>query len=179
MRIVTRVLIGIVVLVVALVAVGFVLPRHGHVERSIEIKAPQAQVFDMLNSFKRFNEFSPWAELDPALQYTYEGPDQGVGARMSWSSAKEDVGSGSNEIVESVSPNLVRTRVLFEGMPSEASFRLEPAGEDTRVTWSFDADFGANPAMRYFGLMLDGFVGPDYEKGLAKLKQVMELENAG
>jgi hypothetical protein len=47
------------------------------------------------------------------------------------------------------------------------------------VTWGFDCDLGTNPIMRYVGLMFDQWIGADYEKGLAKLKEVMEQSNAG
>ena len=55
-----------------------------------------------------------------------------------------------------------------------ASVVLEPAGAGTKVTWGLDTDLGFNPIARYFGMMMDGMVGPDYEKGLARLKAVAE-----
>ena len=174
-----RVLAGIVGVVILLVVVGYALPRQAHVERSIVINAPQAQLFDALNGFKRFNEFSPWAALDPKTQYSYEGPETGIGAKMSWVSADSKVGSGTNEIVESTPPDFIRTRLDFGGQLAEASFKFEPADGGTRVTWGFDGDLGNNPIARYAGLMFDKWIGGDYEKGLARLKQVMEQGNAG
>jgi hypothetical protein len=32
---------------------------------------------------------------------------------------------------------------------------------------------------RWFGLLMDRFIGPDYDKGLAKLKALAEMEAAG
>jgi hypothetical protein len=174
-----RVLIGLVILIVLLVAVGYALPGRVHVERSIVIDAPQAQLFDALNGFKRFNEFSPWAALDPDTRYSYEGPESGVGAKMRWMSTSEDVGSGTNEIVESAAPEFIRTRLELGGQLAQATFRFEPADGGTRVTWGFDCDLGGNPIMRYAGLMFDKWIGADYEKGLARLKEVMDQANAG
>ena len=179
MTVLKRVIIGLVTLIVLIVVVGFLLPRQVHVERSIVINAPQAQLFDALNSFKRFNEFSPWAALDPDTQYTYEGPESGVGAKMSLVSSDPELGSGTNEIVESRSPDLIRTRLNFGGQPAEATFTFEPADGTTRVTWGFDGHLGNNPVMRLVGLMFDKWIGEDYEKGLARMKQVMEQGNAG
>ena len=179
MTILKRVIIGLVTLIVLLVVVGFLLPRQVHVERSIVINAPQAQLFEALNGFKRFNEFSPWAALDPDTTYTYEGPESGVGARMSWVSSDADLGSGTNEIVESKAPDFIRTRLDFGGKPAEATFTFAPADGATRVTWGFDGDLGNNPIMRFVGLMFDKWIGSDYEKGLARMKQVMEQGNAG
>jgi effector-binding domain-containing protein len=55
-----------------------------------------------------------------------------------------------------------------------AGLELEPDDVGTRVTWTFDTDLGAGPVGRYFGLILDGTLGKDYEKGLARLKTVVE-----
>ena len=180
MKTLKRVLAGIIAVIVLVVVVGFALPHQVHVERSIVINAPQDQLYDALNGFKRFNEFSPWATLDPNTQYFYAGPESGVGAQMSWTSTDSKVGSGTNEVVESTPPSFIRTRLVFGGQPpAEASFKLEPADGGTRVTWGFDCDLGGNPIAHYFGLMFDKWIGGDYEKGLAKLKQVMEQANAG
>jgi hypothetical protein len=179
MKTLKRVLIGLVTVIILVLVVGFALPHQVHVERSIVINAPQAQLFDALNGFKRFNEYSPWAALDPNTRYIYDGPESGVGAKMSWVSTDSKVGSGTNEIIESTPPDFIRTRLAFGDRPAEASFKFEPADGGTRVTWGFDCDLGANPIAHYFGLMFDKWIGSDYEKGLANLKQVMEQTNAG
>jgi len=166
------VLIGTIVL---LAVVGLALPRQAHVERSTVIQAPRATVFAVLNGFRLFNRWSPWSDADPDARYTYEGPAFGVGAKMAWSGDPETVGSGIQEIIESRHPDVIRTSLDFgdQGM-ANAAFSLAPEGEGTKVTWGFDSDLGMNPVGRYFGLMLDRWIGPDYEKGLARLKTFVE-----
>jgi len=95
---------------------------------------------------------------------------------MSWSSEKPDVGQGSQEIIESVPESLVRTRLDFGEMgDANAFFELEARGEDkTHLVWGFKSDLGMNPVSRYFGLMFERWIGPDYEQGLAKLKSIAE-----
>jgi hypothetical protein len=51
---------------------------------------------------------------------------------------------------------------------------MMPNGGTTRVTWGFAADTGFNPVARYLGLVLERAIGPDYERGLAKLKAAAE-----
>ncbi len=58
--------------------------------------------------------------------------------------------------------------------PSKVEMLLAPEGNGTRVTWTLESAFGYDLAGRYFGLVLDKFVGADYEKGLAQLKAVVE-----
>ncbi|MEL7029586.1 MAG: SRPBCC family protein, partial [Pseudomonadota bacterium] len=162
------------------VVVGFFLPREVTVERSVVIDAPQEAVFEHVNSMNAFNAWSPWYLRDPDAMYVIQGPEAGVGSKMTWRSEQQDVGSGSQEIIESQPPSYVRTTLDFgqQGV-AEADFTLEPAGTGgTKVTWGFETDMGANPLGRYFGLMMDGFIGKDYETGLAKLKEITEAEQA-
>lgn len=163
-------------LVIAVLGVGLLLPDQAHVERSVFVASKPATAYTVLNGFRQFNRWSPWAELDPEARYTFEGPLMGVGARFSWASDDPNVGSGSQEIVESVPYERIRMRLVFSGFDSEnhATFMLAPESEGTRIIWSYDSVFHGNLMGRYFGLMLDQFVGADYEKGLAKLKALVE-----
>lgn len=175
---VLKALLAVVLLLVAtLLAAAFLLPSSTHVERTITIARPPAEVFTMLNSYRRFNEWSPWHARDPGTVYDYEGPAEGVGAGMGWSSEQSDVGKGRQTIVESVPNEKIVTRLEFEGQgDAVATFTLAPVDAGTRVVWALDTEHGHNPISRGFGLMLDRWVGADYEQGLAKLKTVMESE---
>ena len=175
MSILKRLLLVLVLLVGALVLCGFLLPASTHVERSVSIARPPADVFAMLNSYRRFNEWSPWHGLDPNTTYVYEGPAEGVGAGMRWSSEQSNVGKGRQTIVESVTNEKIGTRLEFEGQNDAlATFTLSAEGDGTRVVWSFETEHGKNPISRWFGLMLDRWVGGDFARGLAKLKTVLE-----
>jgi len=161
---------------VALIIVGgsFLLPAQAVVTRSTEIAAPPDKVFAIVGDLRRFNEFSPWADLDPNIAYTFEGPESGLGQQMNWSSENADVGSGSQTITRYEPPNFVETQLDFgmRGKPV-ASFDLVPSTTGTNVTWTFRSNLEGIPA-KWFGLMFDRWIGRDYEKGLAKLKAVAE-----
>lgn len=175
MRILKKLLLVIVVVVVALAGIGMLLPRQVHVERSAVINAPPATVFALVNGYRMFNKWSPWSDRDPAAKYTWEGPDFGVGAKFSWTSEKADVGSGSQEIVESRAPEAVKVRLDFgaQGV-AWSNWALAPEAGGTKTTWSCDIDTGAGPVGRWFGLMMDKWVGTDYAKGLENLKAFAE-----
>ncbi|MEQ1754562.1 MAG: SRPBCC family protein [Micropepsaceae bacterium] len=170
-----NIVVGLVVLLVVLVAVAFLLPQVAHVERSTVVKATPEEVFSVVNDLTRFNEWSPWAKMDPKTKYTIDAAPTGVGAKMSWTS--DVVGGGSQEIVESVPFKLVKTKLEFgEQGQAVASFTLEPVEGGTKVVWGFDSDAGWNPIARYMGLMFDTWVGKDYQDGLANLKAVVESQ---
>lgn len=175
MRVITKILIVLVIGVILLLGVGLFLPGAAHVERSISIDAPPSTVFGLVNGFREFNQWSPWFDRDPEAQYTYAGPDSGVGAKMSWTSDQPDVGSGSQEIVASEPYGSVRMILDFgEQGIADSYFELVPGDTGTRVTWGFDTELGRNPIARYFGLFFDSLIGPDYESGLANLKKLAE-----
>ena len=114
-------------------------------------------------------------QRDPDVQLSYSGPGAGVGNTMTWVSEDPQVGSGSQEIVVSEENALVQSVLDFGEMGTgEARFDLAPDGDGTEVTWTFDTDLGMNPAMRYLGLMMDSWLGQDFETGLARLKVVVE-----
>jgi hypothetical protein len=175
MHILRKLLYGFAIVLVALVLIAFFLPRQVHVERSVSMRAPPATVFELVNGFQRFNEWSPWFEYDPGARYTFEGPASGVGAKMAWNSEKPGVGSGSQEIVRSEPIDTVHSRLDFGSQGTAlAVWTIEPLEDGSRVTWAFDTDLGSNPFARYMGLAYERFIGADYERGLAKLKQLAE-----
>ena len=54
-----------VAVIVVFLGGGYVLPGEAVVQRQIVIAAPPEKVFAVIGSLKRFNEWSPWAELIP------------------------------------------------------------------------------------------------------------------
>ncbi len=175
MVVLKKIVIALVVLVAVLAGIGMLLPRKVHVERSVVIDAPRATVFALVDGFKQFDKWSPWAALDPNCKYTFAGPDFGVGAKQSWSGDPKTVGTGSEEIVEVKPLESVKVNLDFgeHGLASSGwALAADTAG--TKVTWSLDMDMGAGPIGRYFGLMMDKMIGKDYEKGLASLKTFAE-----
>lgn len=175
MRFLKRALIGIVVIVVVAVGVAYLLPREVSVERTARIDAAPEAIFPYVNSMKRTEEWSPWLERDPNVELSYEGPDEGIGSKMSWASDQRDVGTGTQTITASVANERVESDLDFGPMgTAKAWFALTPVDGGTDVTWGFVGDMGNNPVGRYMGLMMDGLLGPDYEAGLARIKELAE-----
>ena len=175
--------VGIVILflIAAFVVTGYLLPKQVHIERSIIIERPATMMFEMLNSYRYFNEWSPWAKRDPKATFTVSGPESGVGARMSWVGDPQLVGSGWQQIVASKPYEQINIKLDFDAQGvADTGFILTPTGDATRVTWFFDSDLteGVNFLdsflARYFGLLFDRWVGGDYELGLTNLKQYAE-----
>src|SRR5690242_10135405 len=154
MAILKKLLLAVVLLVVVLAGVGMLLPRKVHVQRQVNIGAPQATVYALVDGFKPFPKWSPWQEKDPNMKVTLEGPDFGVGAKQLWTGDPKTVGTGSQEVTEAKAPELVVYRLDFAGQgPAEARMTLSQEAGGTQVVWGIDCDMGAGPVGRYFGLM--------------------------
>jgi uncharacterized protein YndB with AHSA1/START domain len=170
-----RIIIGLLVLAALILGGAMFLPDSAHVERSIEIAAPPEAVFAHVIDYRKWQAWSPWAGKDPNMKLIYQGPQTGVGAKMSWQSDKPAVGSGSQHTTEVVDNQLIRSRLGFGGRgEADTLFRFEPSDAGCYVTWGFDAELGANPIARVMGLLFDRMLGPEYEAGLSKLKALVE-----
>jgi len=160
-------------LILGLAVIGIFLPSRAQIERSITIDASRATVFALLNDFHQVNKWSPWIEADANARIDIFGPRRGVGAAVVWDG--NIVGQGSQVITESIPFERVVTALDFGDQgKANAVFDLSETDDGTEVVWTFDMEFGFNLIARYFGLMLGGIVGADYEKGLASLKSMAE-----
>ncbi|MEN0106728.1 MAG: SRPBCC family protein [Pseudomonas sp.] len=168
----TLVLIALVVAVAVLLAVVAQQPDTFHVERSRHIAAPIATVFVQINDFRRWQQWSPWAKLDPAMQVSYSGPDTGVGASQSWM-GNNQVGQGSSTIVESLANERVRMQLAFL-KPFKATndvlFSLQPEGDGTRVTWAMSGRKNLLMKGMHMVMDMDKMCGQAFEQGLAQLE---------
>lgn len=166
--------------VVLLILVIFISMRPGEfsISRSILINAPASAVFPQINNLRNGDAWSPWGKMDPQMKKYFEGPASGVGSTHSWA-GNQQVGEGRMTIVESRPDELVRTKLEFLKpfkATNEALFTLKPEGGGTRVTWTMSGknNFLAK-AMSLF-MNCEKMVGPEFEKGLASMKAIVEMK---
>ncbi|RDV27467.1 polyketide cyclase [Alteromonas aestuariivivens] len=174
MAVLKKLLYGAVVLVVVVAMAGFMLPKEYTVERSIVIDAPPEEIYANVVDLRAWPQWGVWFKRDPEMKITYSGPDRAIGMRTTWQSQTE--GDGEMEITELHHNRQVVYSLYFPefDMGSTGKFLLEPVSEGTRVTWSDQGSVGMNPVDRYFVLMIDNLIGPDFETGLQNLKTVIE-----
>ncbi len=175
MKILKTIGIGLLGVIVLLVIISFFLPRKVHVERSIEINGNPQSAFVLINNLKNWEQWSPWHKLDPNTKWTFSETAEGTGAWYNWTSENKNVGNGKLTILESKENEHIKTQLDFEGMsPAFADYIFTPTDNGYKLTWTMDSDMGMNPIGKFFGLMMDAMIGPDYEKGLKSLKELAE-----
>lgn len=172
----TTILIVLAVVVVAFVVIVALQPSEFRVVRKATIVAPAPAVFAQVNDFHKWEAWSPWAQLDPAMRRTYEGAPAGTGAVYAWAGNK-NVGEGRTTITESHPSDLIRIKLEFVRpftCTNDVEFTFDSEGRQTAVTWSM---VGRNNFIaKAVGLFMnmDKMVGGQFEQGLAQMKSLVE-----
>lgn len=170
------ILVGLAAIIVIFLVAAAMQPTDFRITRSATFAAPPSAVFAQINDYHKWNDWSPWAKLDPNAKNTFEGPPAGVGASFAWA-GNNKVGEGKMTITLS-QPNEVVLMKLDFIKPFAASnlteFKFASEGNQTTVTWSM---FGKNNFVgKCMSLIMncDKMVGGQFEQGFANLKAIVE-----
>jgi hypothetical protein len=171
-----KIAIGLVAAIAIVLGLAAIKPDTFTVQRSIAIKAPPEKIMPLISDFHQWTSWSPWEALDPAMQRTYSGAASGKGAVYNWK-GNSDVGEGRMEITDLAAPSKLAIKLDFlEPFASSnvTEFVLAPQGDITTVTWTMTGPMPfISKVMTVFASM-DKMIGPDFERGLAKMKSVAE-----
>ena len=171
-------LVGFILLTVILV--GFAIPslfmsKTFAMDRATLIEAPAGEIHEHVRDLRTWKEWTAWNKtVDPSVEYVYVGNAGEIGHSMEWTGDK--LGNGKLTLT-AVEGDRITYDMMFDGEGgSEGSLVLVPRddGRSTAVRWEFGGTMEGMPYKRYFGLMVDKMVGPDFEKGLATLKAQLE-----
>lgn len=167
-------IIGIILLivVVAFFVVALFLPSNVRMEESIVINKPAGLIYKQLNNFKNWEPWSPFQAADPEMVVTYEGPDQGTGSTMRWTSKKS--GNGYMTITESIPYSKVISDLDFGMKGAKNVFLLDEEQQGTKVTWEVDIEGLSYPMGKYLGMMVPGMMQVVFKQGLEKMKEIVE-----
>ena len=154
----------------------FVGPHIIRVERSTDINASADVIKAKIVDLKFFHEtWSPWTEKDPGMKVTYTGETGQEGNSMAWESDVKDVGKGSMTYKYTHGDTIMET-LYFEGQGDSQIFHIvtSTGANSSKVSWIMQSKvpFPFRPMMLFMNM--DKMLGPDFEKGLLKLKTVME-----
>ncbi len=168
--------IALVAVVLLTLSAGLILPRGWRVERQVLINAGPGRVHALLFDLKRWQEWSVWTRaMDPLLHNTYEGPQEGVGAKWMWLGPK--MGRGQVAIVASdpLSGIELDEAIESEVVNAHASVKLTVEGSATRVVW---IDEGTLPLIvgGLFRGAVERQLGEHLQASLQKLKAVAEAQ---
>ncbi len=168
-----KILLALLAIVIALVVVIAMRPSEYGVSRSAMIPATPEVAFALVNDFRNWDKWSPWAKLDPNMKVSHSGPETGEGSVYEWE-GNSDVGKGKMTIRQSHPHQHVAIELEFMepfASLSDTDFRFQSASGGTQVTWEMKGSLGFME--KAFGLFMDmeGMIGKDFEKGLGQMAE--------
>ena len=176
MKILKRILIGIVGIIALLLLMALFIEKDYNVERSVEINKPKEQVFAFVKQTRNQDQFNKWIQADPNVKKTFRGEDGTVGFIYAWES--KEVGKGEQEISGISEGERIDFALRFkEPFESNAAAHMTTAtvsDNQTKVTWRME---GTSPyPMNLMNLIVPTVLGKDLETSLASLKTVLEKQ---
>jgi uncharacterized protein YndB with AHSA1/START domain len=179
MKFVKQFLILIFALVSIVLIVALFVEKKFEVKRSIEIEREPSNVFDYLKYLENHSNFTVWSQMDPDIKQTYSGPEGNVGSIYKWNSKDENVGVGEQEISQIVN----NEKIIYEirlikpwESTANATFSISDDSEQTTiVNWSFEGEVSWPWNITLLFMNMDEKLGPELEKGLSNLKNILEV----
>jgi hypothetical protein len=170
------ILLGLAILLAMFIVVGLLLGKGYRVERSVVVDADPGAIHRHVGDLRRWAAWTPWTEQDSTVVVQLGERVSGVGASQSWTSATS---GGGRLVITASSP--------IEGVAYDTYFDSDPhphrtlvaydgAGVSTRVTWSMEGEMSTPIVGGYFALLADRLIGPMFERGLNKLRTIVEEE---
>lgn len=178
MKILKKILVGIVAIVVLILLIALFVKKEYTVEREVSINKPKQEVFDYIKMLKNQDNFSVWAKRDPMMKKEYSGTDGTVGFKSAWDSDNEHVGKGEQTIAKINEGERVDFDLHFikpfDGKATAYMITTAGAGNDTKVKWAFEGRMGYPMNFMLLFMNMDKMLGKDLETGLNNLKGVLE-----
>lgn len=155
-----------------------VQPNDFEFNRSRTIEAPISVIFNKVNDYTNWPEFSPWLEQEPNANITYGETTSGEGANYSWEGAI--LGEGSMETIAVNSNTSISQHIAFvKPFKSESDiyWNFEPTENGIKVTWGMkgNQDFMTKMYTVFSGSIEDN-TAPDFERGLFKLDSIVRAD---
>jgi effector-binding domain-containing protein/ribosome-associated toxin RatA of RatAB toxin-antitoxin module len=156
--------------VIGIAVYGAVLESDYDLSRSRIIKAPAEVIFDNVNDFKTWENWSPWLEKDPTMVTSFNDTIMGVGATYSWT-GKE--GKGFMKTI-SATPNkeIIQQIDFGKGHIAEVYWNFTEVDQGTEVIWGMRGKISFFE--KFYWLFKGGIeknMVPTYDRGLELLEQ--------
>jgi hypothetical protein len=157
----------------SLCIIAFLLPKEIEVTRSIEIAASESEVFEQINTFKNWENFSVWHLMDTTATFTYSEQESGKDSWHTWQG--ELIGEGKYTITESIPYKSIKTELdFYEQGNGKEEWTLTYKGQSTIVSVTNFVDLGFNPLARWIGLTMDNMLGSSLELSLQNLSDYFD-----
>ncbi|MBN1116621.1 MAG: hypothetical protein JXA77_05435 [Bacteroidales bacterium] len=138
MKFLLKILFVVLFFVIALVIAGLFLPDSFKSVSIMEADANRAIVFDEVNNFRKWKEWSPWHKADSVLEESFKGAYAGKGGSMEWTSTI--LGNCILTITHSVYPESIAIDFDYKtDSKTVALCYFEPTPSGSKVNFTYNA----------------------------------------
>jgi len=178
MKIVKYIFLLLLLIIVAGAIYIATLEKTYDISRTKVIKAPVEVVYNTVNDYKNWPDWSPWIEQEPTAELLFADVTSGVGGSYAWKG--EILGEGNIETLAAKTNDSLSQKIKFIKpfeSQSDIYWKFKPVEKGTEVIWGMkgELDFMAKAYMAFNGGM-EKQIGPDYERGLFKLDSVVQAD---
>lgn len=163
-----------VLFLIAILFIGYFLPKNEEVLVSKVVKCDINQSYTMVNQLKNWEKWSPWFEKDPTMKLTYSDSTSGVGAFYSWVGDKED-NFGKMTVTNTVENSQIDLSLNYTDRgETPCKFKFISVENGTQIDWSMKAGYSDNWFIKNFlggygYMMMNFFLNKDFSKGLTNI----------
>lgn len=155
-----------------------VQPNEFSFSRSRNIKAPTSLLYNKVNDFKNWPQFSPWIEKEPLSAISFNEKTSGVDAYYSWNGAA--LGEGTMKTIAVEENKFIEQDItIIKPFKSEShsNWIFETHETGTKVTWTMT---GKQNFMTKLYTTFSGSIeknsAPDFDRGLFKLDSIVTAD---
>jgi carbon monoxide dehydrogenase subunit G/effector-binding domain-containing protein len=154
----------------------FVATQKGDfvVERSKIINSPKAAVYNYVNDYRNWEDFSSLTNEDPEVKITYSQNTIGSGSSFSWEGKD---GSGDIQTFYVKENNSLSQKMNYNGNLADVSLNFKDTTGGTKVTWKAKGKMTFKyKILTLFNGGIQETLGKMYEKSLANLDKTLDYE---
>jgi hypothetical protein len=166
-----KILLAFFLTLTVIFVLSFFLPSDYKIIRSETYVCSPDQLYSYLIDINNLDSwFYITKSLDSTMIYKFKIDSSYGKSSLEWNG--ELMGQGNFEFNNLQKNELIEFKLSFQdnAVFKNGKIAIYANGSGAKLVWTDYGENGWNPVNRIFGLFIDGFLGPDMEKSLNKLK---------
>lgn len=171
MKLLKKILIGLLILVVLLLVLAWFLPRQMDISVTSKVEAPPRYAYSILNDFKNQSKWDPWLDRDTTMTFAYGDKTLGEGAYVDYSSVS--YGSGRTTRSKSIKDERIEVSTVsgdVVGATMHYALAPEDGGDATNLTWNFKTEMGW--PMNLMSVFFSSSMKKEMKQGINKISTI-------
>lgn len=168
---------SLIIIILSLFIASLFLPDKYYLQRSITINTSDTNVYKYLISLKNIRNYSPWHKLDTGVKYSYSGIDAVENSSVNWVSEKDNLTGAEMKIKKLIPNKLIDMYFTFSKQGDfDLKYKIQTINKGfSKLSIELNKDIGYNFPFRYYALMYNYHLIPDFDSALKNIK--MQCEN--